>query len=131
MPYKKPTYTKQNYTKEVYNKRTYEKFEYGQYNTIQKLLAMFEINVETGRVTYSGNEPSENEEGYLYFLIEGIKRPIFCHKLVWMKVNNDFVPRLRHVHHVNHNRKDNRIANLQCVTKREHEKIHGKKFTFF
>ena len=32
------------------------------------------------------------------------------------------------IHHIDFDKKNNRIANLQILTEEEHEKIHGRKF---
>ena len=129
MTYKKPTYNKEEHKKETYVKsKPYEKSEYGPYTTLQQILSMFEIDVETGIVTYGGQEPSINEEGYAYFQVEGFERLFFCHKLVWMKANNSFTPFKREIHHSDHQKLNNKISNLQCLTHGEHQKIHGRKF---
>lgn len=50
--------------------------------------------------------------------IHGIRRTIFMHRqLAGADANHQ-------VHHINHNRLDNRRANLQIVTRQEHSCIH-------
>jgi hypothetical protein len=128
--YHKVKNKKEQHEKEEHKKQHYIKQQYDSYKTINKILAMFDINIETGIVKMSGKDPEPNEDGYLCFKIKGHKRPFFCHILVWMKANNSFVPKRRQLHHKNKIKTDNRIENLQCVTKREHEKIHNRKLFF-
>ena len=48
------------------------------------------------------------------------------HILVWEKVHGRPVPEGYVVHHINRNRSDNRIENLLCLFKPEHDRLHRK-----
>ena len=50
------------------------------------------------------------------------------HRKVWRKYRGE-IPNGYHLHHINGNKKDNRIENLQLVTSKQHRQIHsGCKF---
>lgn len=48
------------------------------------------------------------------------------HQYIWEK-HYGAIPKDYHIHHVNENTLDNRIENLQCLSRREHLKIHHNK----
>ncbi|MFA5761760.1 MAG: HNH endonuclease signature motif containing protein [Dehalococcoidales bacterium] len=48
------------------------------------------------------------------------------HRYIWMK-NYGEIPEGYEIHHINGIKYDNRIKNLQIVTRSEHAKIHGYK----
>ena len=60
----------------------------------------------------------KNEEGY-YF--RGRRR---LHREVW-KFFNGAIPKGQIIHHIDLNKDNNRIENLQCLTKAAHGKIHA------
>lgn len=50
-------------------------------------------------------------------------RRIFEHRLVWEAANGP-IPTGHHIHHINGDRGDNRLENLQCLLNSEHMKLH-------
>jgi len=54
---------------------------------------------------------------------KGKGKSILVHRLVWRekfgKIPKDFI-----IHHKNGNKKDNRIENLECISKSDHRKKH-------
>ncbi len=51
---------------------------------------------------------------------------IRMHRFVW-EYYNDKIPQGLHIHHINGDRTDNKIENLQLVTIKQHRKLHSKK----
>ncbi len=47
----------------------------------------------------------------------------YVHRLVW-EDNNGEIPKSNIVHHINGDKKDNRIENLQCLSRSEHRTKH-------
>ena len=62
--------------------------------------------------------------GYRRVRMPGTKRFRMEHVLVWESRHGP-VPPGRELHHVNGNKLDNRIENLQSVTRLEHKRIHS------
>lgn len=48
------------------------------------------------------------------------------HRLIWEDWYNKPVPKDCVIHHLNFDKKDNRVQNLQCVPKNVHDKFHRK-----
>ena len=75
------------------------------------------------------NDPpgSVSEFGYRRVSVkdqDGKRRLVMEHRLVWEAVNG-VVPRGFELHHVNHDKLDNRIENLRIVNRLEHKRIHS------
>jgi len=71
-----------------------------------------------------------DKKGYRMLRILG--RHVFEHQLVW-ELNYGEIPKGYDIHHINGNKLDNKIDNLEILTKSEHTKKHwrdGKKHSF-
>ena len=49
---------------------------------------------------------------------------IYLHRLIW-KLEYDNIPEKYEIHHINGNKVDNRLQNLECLSKSEHRKRHN------
>ena len=69
----------------------------------------------------------ENRDGHYVITSrkEGNKNK-YLHRLVWEDFYGRPIPKGYSIHHLNSNKKDNRIQNLQCCDKRNHSRFHGK-----
>jgi hypothetical protein len=66
---------------------------------------------------------SRASNGYMVAKTGG--RMVYQHRIVWASINGP-IPYGWQVHHKNKDRADNRIENLECMSQREHLRIHGK-----
>ena len=66
----------------------------------------------------------KNKQGHYVTSSTGI------HRFVWQYYVGD-IPEGYHVHHVDFDKANNQIENLQCLTKKEHSKIHRDKLPYF
>lgn len=55
----------------------------------------------------------------------GKRRRVYQHRWVWEAANGP-IPEGHVIHHRNGDKADNRLENLECVTKREHSSGHNK-----
>jgi len=65
------------------------------------------------------------EDGYRCILI-GKKKYIREHRLIWLRANGE-IPKGMIIHHINKNKLDNRIENLQMMTQSKHVILHKTK----
>lgn len=66
-----------------------------------------------------------NEAGYMQHRIEPNR---YQHRDVW-EAHYGPIPPGYHVHHLNENKTDNRIENLQCMDGEDHLRMHGFSFS--
>lgn len=64
-----------------------------------------------------------NGDGYI-MLGRGRGKAIFEHRVVWENANGP-IPDGQEIHHRNEIRTDNRLENLECVTRLQHKRIHA------
>lgn len=53
-------------------------------------------------------------------------RPIPEHQYIWIKYNNREIPKGYVIHHLNWNKSDNRIENLELMLMSEHSRTHSQ-----
>lgn len=68
---------------------------------------------------------SVRREDRIYFKGYYNKKRVTLHRYLWEKINGS-IPKGFVVHHINNNPLDNRIDNLQCVSRSEHQSNHLK-----
>ena len=66
-----------------------------------------------------------DERGYYYNSTHG---KIYMHRYVWEYYNGP-IPKNHEIHHIDFDRSNNDISNLQLMTKSEHRKIHADLLT--
>ena len=65
---------------------------------------------------------SYNPRGYL---LAGInKKKLYVHRIIWMLLKGP-IPEGYHVHHIDGNRLNNDINNLECLSPDEHKRKHN------
>lgn len=96
----------------------------------------YEIDVENG-IVYSiprkgckGGilEGRNNKKGYPILKLigdDGQKLETVISRIIWMTANGDIPPNY-HIHHINHNKADNRISNLQLIQAKKHNEQHSQ-----
>ncbi len=66
-----------------------------------------------------------SKKGYWMIYIP-LRGKIKEHHWIWEQNNNRRVPKGYIIHHINHNKLDNHIENLQMMTKKAHNQLHSK-----
>lgn len=66
----------------------------------------------------------ERPDGY-WASFDGLGKKYLKHRLVW-KIHNGEIPKGMDVHHIDGNKSNNNIENLELVSKEEHAKKHRK-----
>jgi hypothetical protein len=67
------------------------------------------------KVRVGSSHPLADSNGY-----------VMEHMLIWVSAGNPLSDKDHVIHHKNKCKTDNRIENLQIVTRQEHERIHGR-----
>ena len=62
-------------------------------------------------------------DGYLIKSIHNIK--VLTHRQVWEQVKGS-IPYKHHIHHIDGDKLNNDISNLQCLAKSEHDNLHSR-----
>ncbi|MBQ5475467.1 MAG: HNH endonuclease [Lachnospiraceae bacterium] len=76
--------------------------------------------------TKFGNAKISNKGYYIITSGKEGNHNKMLHRLIWEDWYDKPVPEGYVIHHLNHNKVDNRIQNLQCVKERLHRKHHNK-----
>lgn len=73
-------------------------------------------------IEFEGKRYTQDDDGY-YRCTER-ERNIFLHRVIWER-HHGKIPKGYHVHHINADKSDNRIENLECLSPSDHGKLHG------
>ena len=69
------------------------------------------------------NRQGEGSVGRGYRIIGMNGKGYLEHRVVWERANGPILPK-HIIHHINGNKSDNRLENLECITQSEHMKLH-------
>ena len=76
--------------------------------------------------TKYGNAKVDNKGYYIITTGKEGNNGKYLHRLIWEDWYGKSVPDGYVIHHLNGNKTDNRIQNLQCVEQRLHKKFHAR-----
>ena len=87
-----------------------------------------EIKYENGYAIVEGVKFRKDKKSgyYLSSYIEG--KRIRLHRYIWEKVNGK-IPKGYDIHHIDHNKDNNDISNLELISSITHQKIHAMELT--
>mgnify|MGYP002622439099 CR=1 FL=1 len=80
-------------------------------------------NTNTG-IRFDGRWYTPDGNGY-YYNSHTRKR---LHQAIWI-AHNGPIPKGYEIHHIDHNKENNDISNLACITKEEHHRIHNEEMS--
>lgn len=91
---------------------------------------------EDGRIQSRNKflKPRLQKNGYLNVVVQSVKHSVLKTKSVHRLVAETFLPNPENkneVHHIDDNKLNNHVSNLQWVTKEEHDKIHNRERKIF
>lgn len=79
----------------------------------QGMLAYFDKKGRTGTIT---------KNGYKAIRLNGVIK--YEHRLIWEQAYGE-IPKGYQIHHINHNKLDNRLENLEMISNSDHQKQHS------
>lgn len=90
----------------------------------------WDIDVENGTVyslKYKKYIGSIDEKGYIQVEPpKGYKSKEYLHRIIWMVANQADILEGYQIHHINGNKLDNRLCNLELIEQSKHISIHNK-----
>lgn len=65
----------------------------------------------------------KNSKGYIQIFMDDVKKYVLEHRKIWVE-SNGLIPHGYVIHHINGIKDDNRLENLECLSKYEHDKMN-------
>lgn len=96
---------------------------------VDERFSNWEIDVEKGVVfstAYNKNRELKGRDINGYVILFDGKKHILLHRLIWMVANQCEIPNGYHIHHVDGNKQNNSIYNLELVETFLHNSEHKK-----
>jgi hypothetical protein len=88
---------------------------------ILRYLDYYTVDTDTGVIIGKRGRPlrgSVSRDGYHYIQSGRFRRKLFWHRVVWCSVNGPVPPGME-INHINGIKSDNRLVNLECVTRQQ------------
>ena len=78
---------------------------------------------EKSKVTMNKYMKGTNQRSFENVMIKINDKRVFEHRYIWEQSNGK-IPKDYFIHHINGNKKDNRLLNLKLVSRKEHGRLH-------